>query len=453
MLDIDTLDNVIAVVVVILLLSLIVQSVQAVIKKALKIKSKQLEDSLLDLFDAVLRGRTEPRAKNYMPTAFSPSAAKVAGEPAKKLLQSVREQMRALGRVSSTGNFMIDSLSKSDLLSVIARIGPNDLVPGFVDKLKTALVKINAIDTAVKSVNASVLPGEANALFAKLQAALAPLRQQYKTFMDGGGVDRKLIVADIIALRDVVFDDSLELLANAQKVVGQQNVPAAATALASVTAAITEAREALDDAFGAFKAKLGEIEQWFDTTMQSFEERYHRGMRTWSLIIAAAVVVYLNANPFSIYRSVATNEVLRATLVNGGPEIQQLADKLADAEKKDETEQKPATLEDVKKKRAELEQVVGIYTSYGFEPLTLRSVGAWFDGLIYRNVGAGSWWSRRGNDVRTLFGWLIMTMLLSLGAPFWHDTLESLFGVKNLLRKRTDTQNVEQRRGAGNPKP
>lgn len=453
MLNVDTLDNVIAVVVVILLLSLIVQSVQAVIKKALKIKSKQLEDSLLDLFDAVLRGRTEPRAKSYAPTAFSPSAAKVAGEPAKKLLESVREQMRALGRVSSTGNFMIDSLSKSDLLKIIARVGPDDIVPGFIDRLEQALQKINAIDTAVKAVNASTLPAEANALFAKLQAALAPLRQQYKTLMAGGAVDRKLIVADIIALRDVIFDDSLELLAGAQKVVAQQNVPAAAAALASVTAAITEAREALDDAFGAFKAKLGEMEQWFDTTMQGFEERYHRGMRTWSLIIAAAVVVYLNANPFSIYRSVATNEVLRATLVNGGTEIKTLADTLAEAEKKDETDPKPATLEDVKKKRAELEQVVGIYTSYGFEPLTLRSVGAWLDGLIYCNAGEGTWWGRRGNDVRTLFGWMIMTMLLSLGAPFWHDALESLFGVKNLLRKRTETQNVEQRRGAGNPKP
>jgi hypothetical protein len=38
-------------------------------------------------------------------------------------------------------------------------------------------------------------------------------------------------------------------------------------------------------------------------------------------------------------------------------------------------------------------------------------------------------------------------MLLSVGAPFWQDALESLFGIKNLLRKKSDTKNVEDRGG------
>jgi hypothetical protein len=43
-------------------------------------------------------------------------------------------------------------------------------------------------------------------------------------------------------------------------------------------------------------------------------------------------------------------------------------------------------------------------------------------------------------------------LLLSVGAPFWQDFLESLFGVKNVLRKKSETQNVEQKPGAGQPK-
>ena len=50
-----------------------------------------------------------------------------------------------------------------------------------------------------------------------------------------------------------------------------------------------------------------------------------------------------------------------------------------------------------------------------------------------------------------LLGWIIMALLLSVGAPFWQDALESLFGVKNLLRKRSDTKNVEDQ--GGQPKP
>ena len=62
------------------------------------------------------------------------------------------------------------------------------------------------------------------------------------------------------------------------------------------------------------------------------------------------------------------------------------------------------------------------------------------------------WWSDRKYDLRVLLGWLVMTMLLSIGAPFWQDTLESLFGVKNLLRKKGDIKNVETESGSGQPK-
>lgn len=45
-----------------------------------------------------------------------------------------------------------------------------------------------------------------------------------------------------------------------------------------------------------------------------------------------------------------------------------------------------------------------------------------------------------------------MVVLLSVGAPVWQDTLESLFGVKNLLRQKSGTQNIEAHSGAGLPK-
>ena len=48
------LDNLIAMVVVLLILSLVVQSIQSGLKKLFKIKSRQIEDSLVDLFEQVL---------------------------------------------------------------------------------------------------------------------------------------------------------------------------------------------------------------------------------------------------------------------------------------------------------------------------------------------------------------------------------------------------------------
>ena len=62
------------------------------------------------------------------------------------------------------------------------------------------------------------------------------------------------------------------------------------------------------------------------------------------------------------------------------------------------------------------------------------------------------WWEGRKHDTSVLLGWAIMVLLLSVGAPFWQDTLESLFGVKNLLRQKSGTQNIETRSGDGQPK-
>jgi hypothetical protein len=70
----------------------------------------------------------------------------------------------------------------------------------------------------------------------------------------------------------------------------------------------------------------------------------------------------------------------------------------------------------------------------------------------WRTLSAGEWWASRKHDVVTLIGWTIMVLLLSVGAPFWQDMLESLFGIKNLLRQKSGTQNIETKSGAGQPK-
>lgn len=46
-----------------------------------------------------------------------------------------------------------------------------------------------------------------------------------------------------------------------------------------------------------------------------------------------------------------------------------------------------------------------------------------------------------------------MALLLSVGAPFWQDTLESLFGLKRLIRQNGQAQNVDEGSGEGQTKP
>ncbi|HXF99848.1 MAG TPA: hypothetical protein VNL69_03640, partial [Bacteroidota bacterium] len=41
---------------------------------------------------------------------------------------------------------------------------------------------------------------------------------------------------------------------------------------------------------------------------------------------------------------------------------------------------------------------------------------------------------------RNFFGWLGMTLLVGLGAPFWYDILRTLVGVKERLRSRPEVR-------------
>jgi len=52
--DLGILNTIIALVVVLLVLSLLVQAIQTLIKKLLKLKSRQIEDSLKDLYEQVV---------------------------------------------------------------------------------------------------------------------------------------------------------------------------------------------------------------------------------------------------------------------------------------------------------------------------------------------------------------------------------------------------------------
>lgn len=505
MLDSNALDNVIALVVVILLLSLIVQSIQSALKKALKIKSRQIEDSLIDLFENVLQYDANKRSASgsangsgieNTKAGMSAWLEKVSGpspllrriyetlsrrlHPAdpnahpdptvKRLFDEVTHGFQQVGRVAQSGKQMLDSISKDDLKKVMGKVLPNSLLPEFSEKLARACSHIANLDDAIKEVGSEYheyLSGDASAKFAAMQKSLAPLLNDLRAVYKGQQVNASVMIEDIINLRDIKLGDALELLGETQKKVeadleaankskasGDAKAEARAevleklsAALRKIAQALTKLNEGLDAAIAPLRSKLNEVETWYDTVMQSFEERYTRGMKTWAIVISFLVVAYLNANVFTIYKNISTNEVLRNQLVQLGQErakAREVRAQSSDTTKADEN------LDSINQELDRIQMQVSEYSSLGFQPLTWQGVEERFNYHLWSSDG---WFSRRADDFKTLFGWIVMTMLLSVGAPFWQDTLESLFGVKNLLRKNTGTKNVEAESGQGQPRP
>jgi hypothetical protein len=195
---------------------------------------------------------------------------------------------------------------------------------------------------------------------------------------------------------------------------------------------------------GALKQEVGD---WFETVMQGFEERYTRHMKTVAIVVSIVVVVFLNASFFEVYHNISTSDVMRNALIQKREEVQkQLKDQSTGAQNQQGSQ---SNGEQLKSELNQLQKYLDQYQGLGFTPLRPAQISDFFGAHgSWEGVPAGQ---RFAHVIKLLGGWAIMVMLLSVGAPFWQDALESLFGIKNLLRKRSDTKNVEDK--GGQPKP
>src|SRR5258707_9788603 len=92
-----TLNNLIAMVIILLALSLVVQAIQSAIKKFFRLKSRQIEKSLQHLFDIALQSNSELSPGNS--TSDGTSAAST-NDPAKALYDETIKGFTAIGRTS-----------------------------------------------------------------------------------------------------------------------------------------------------------------------------------------------------------------------------------------------------------------------------------------------------------------------------------------------------------------
>jgi hypothetical protein len=520
--NLGILNTVIAMVIVFLVLSLIVQSVQMFVKKILKLKSRQILGSLEDLYEQAIETSV---------AAPAPTPPKGQKSPAKEFTDRVVGEFTKIGRVTSFGNPVLDSLSKEDLFKIMAKLESENFVPDYVQRFQELCDELNGLRKAIETLAANnVVKGVASAKLAEIRTVLAPVFNDVKSIVDQGSkVRTRVLFGDLLRLGKLRPSGVLELLNESQQAITSEIEVASKTdpgsvaglqqlsnELSKIARLIGDLSQKFDDAFAPLRGKLEQVETWYDTVMQSFDERYARSMKTVALCISIVVVIVLNANFFNVYSSLSTNEVKRNLVLDSGQKVLDAAKKanlsptptpsprltpaatsptgLAGQKSTPEATPSPSpspTPEDIKKVVDDTKQDIDVYLStyqeFGFSPLTKNDVHSWFESVAgrtllrsekgvpicqdtnadgtaidihtdpnctraWRDQSSAEWWASRRNDVFVLFGWTIMVLLLSVGAPFWQDTLESLFGIKNLLRQRSGTQNIEQQSGAGQPK-
>lgn len=500
--DLGILNTIIALVVVLLVLSLLVQAIQTLLKKILKLKSRQIEGSLKDLYEQVVGVQSpEPPPPRSRLTAILTMIKRILGmkinvpETAADVFKDkVLDQFKNIGRKTLFGTPVLESLSKADLFKVMGKLESEDFFPDYVQKFQVLCDRIEDLRQAVDAItNDPILRGTASTKIAEIRSILAPIFNNVSAIVEGSQVKPKVLFADLLRLQKLDVHELLDLVDQAQVAVTKETEIANTAGktgevaalqnlskqLAAVAKLIGDLSQKFVDAVSPLRNKIEQVELWFDTVTQSFDERYARHMRTVSIAISIVVVIVLNANFFQVYKGLSSNEVQRNLIIEKGPEI---LERSRAAQAQASPTPTPATVQEaLQQSREEIETLSNTYAGFGFSPVSMQqlqsfvwSLGLWTivapddtgrhsvwgmalvenpeNVYSWRNQTPGQWWQSRKTNVVTLVGWAIMVMLLSAGAPFWQDALESLFGIKNLLRQKTGTQNIEAKSGEGQPR-
>lgn len=183
--------------------------------------------------------------------------------------------------------------------------------------------------------------------------------------------------------------------------------------LKSIISSISSSVEQVPGVQAKLDDAMRQIDLWLDICKKAFQEHYERRMKVWSFIISAVVVVALNANVFDIYKQFSNNKPVRETAIAmGGRFVSTPRDSLLATGTLDSTT--------IKK---QLDAIQSILDEKSFQLM------GWTD---------KNWDSFKEFNTATLLafvGWLGMTLLVSLGAPFWYDFLKAVMGVKDKLSK------------------
>lgn len=237
-----------------------------------------------------------------------------------------------------------------------------------------------------------------------------------------------------IALKDVLSEEN------------QGNVPP------DTTAGITKTNPALRETVEAVLADTStnlvndqqKIEAWFDDSMDRVSGWYKRDAQARALLLAVLITLFLNADTLRITQTLWTHPAMTAVVVETAKERvgkgrpgEETAAMVTYDKANDPTASSPKMLPSNDAITPEENKLLGQITGWGNDWLpewqkTPTNSGRGFsDWLVFllRN---------------RLLGWIITALAVSMGAPFWFDTLNRFMNIRNAGRAPDEPRDKSQ---------
>lgn len=156
---------------------------------------------------------------------------------------------------------------------------------------------------------------------------------------------------------------------------------------------------------------------------KNLQEKYAHHMGQMSVAIALFISIGLNADSLQMMEKIGSDKAVRQALAQSDYLNRQNIEKKSDVQ--------PAATsakEEEERLKKDIAGISELMKEYQGLNIGVKWSKTWDD------FGKTSGWSTIFFLLQKLVGILITTALVSMGAPFWHDTLESLTGLKNKLR-------------------
>lgn len=225
-----------------------------------------------------------------------------------------------------------------------------------------------------------------------------------------------------VGLRRLEKDQLKEVVDSLKDFLEKKSVRQLKHELADQIPTVTTKRK-LDEIRGHLVTLRSRIESMYDNTTERMTEVYETRIRHQTLIWGLVLAILINADFLDLYGSLAKNSLIRGELVAQAQvvdrQMQLMSEQLEQKEGQEIKEMQPL-FKEARKNISEL--------SESFEKAGL-SLG-WTKGKL--SAVFTGW----GAFLNKLLGLFISGLLISFGAPFWHDLLSSFSGLKKILQEK-----------------
>jgi hypothetical protein len=186
---------------------------------------------------------------------------------------------------------------------------------------------------------------------------------------------------------------------------------------------------------------VAKINNWFDQTMDRTSQRFTASTRAITFFAAFIVAFGLQVDTPSLVNRLAADDALRAAFVDEAREL--YAYEQAEQQRLAAGKETPAAGGAPAAEAGAAGATAAAVQAAPTPDEMARKYRAFLatNGIVRLPSSAG-WWD--GFRTANVFGMLLTTLLLSMGAPFWYSTLGRLLQLRSVLASKDDAQRRER---------